>query len=119
MKNELQNYNISTWKKTQIRGHRIYSEDKSRSVHTQNKRIRDPIKPILPIPDVDDEDEDDNHFNPSLQTQLIVGDVSVSAKGLSLNACHRQIKTILKDRTIKSYLDIYKRQKLFKTSYIE
>lgn len=75
---------------------------------------REDIENPKPLNSNDDEDD-----LIGFQNQIVVGDISVTSKGLSLNTCKKQIKGLLKDKSIKNYLNIYSKQKFIKPDYID
>ena len=63
----------------------------------------------------DEEDEDDFQIKSPksrIQSQVIIGDVAVSSTS-SLPNCQEVMKNLLKDKNVKSYLDIHKKNKFF------
>lgn len=63
-------------------------------------------KTIEPKNPFEDEDEESNR-TPS---QIAVGDIMVTSRG-SLLSCKKTIKGLLKDKSIRNYLNIYKTKK--------
>lgn len=69
-------------------------------------------KPIKP--DEESDEEEGRYIS-----QIVVGDLAVSSKS-GLPACRKTIKGLLRDKTIKNYLGVYDKKKMFgNPSYID
>jgi len=68
---------------------------------------KNPIKPQNPFDD-DDEDEVSNNKIP---TQITIGDIGISSK-MGVRGCKKALKSLLRDRIIKNYLQVYSVKKM-------
>lgn len=69
--------------------------------------------------EIDNEDEDDeDDFKIKPMCQISLGDITITSKS-GLPKIHKTIKTLLNDKQIKRYLDIYSKRKIMSSlSYI-
>lgn len=68
------------------------------------KKIKKPENPLEP-------DEEELEEEKPEVSQIIIADISVTSKN-GLKSCRREIKQLLKDKSVRSYLGYYDKKRL-------
>lgn len=73
----------------------------------KQKKIKQLIKPKKPF--IDNEEDEEEDFRAI--SEISLGDIRIVSKQ-GLPACKRTLRQLLKDKNIRSYLDIHNKKKL-------